>query len=84
MEESGLTGAKVFFADEAHFRADAELRGKWVLIRRTGVGGLDQPKLRGEGQLLLGCVFGDRRGGVDGVGGQQQLRYVLVLQSYLH
>ena len=31
MEESGQTGAKVFFADEAHFRADAELRGKWVL-----------------------------------------------------
>ena len=25
------TGAKIFFADEAHFRADAELRGKWVL-----------------------------------------------------
>ena len=24
-------GEKVFFADEAHFRADAELRGKWVL-----------------------------------------------------
>ena len=24
-------GAKIFFADEAHFRADAELRGKWVL-----------------------------------------------------
>ena len=23
--------AKIFFADEAHFRADAELRGKWVL-----------------------------------------------------
>ena len=31
MDESGQTGAKVFFADEAHFRADAELRGKWVL-----------------------------------------------------
>ena len=30
MEESGQTGAKVFFADEAHFRADAEL-GQWVL-----------------------------------------------------
>ncbi len=30
-DESGRTGAKVFFADEAHFRADAELRGKWVL-----------------------------------------------------
>ena len=24
-------GAKVFFADEAHFCADTELRGKWVL-----------------------------------------------------
>ena len=24
-------GATIFFADEAHFRADAELRGKWVL-----------------------------------------------------
>ena len=27
-EEAQLTGAKVFFADEAHFRADAELRGQ--------------------------------------------------------
>ena len=25
------SGEKIFFADEAHFRADAELRGKWVL-----------------------------------------------------
>ncbi len=24
-------GAEIFFADEAHFRADADLRGKWVL-----------------------------------------------------
>ena len=31
MEEAQRTGAKVFFVDEAHFRADAELRGKWVL-----------------------------------------------------
>ncbi len=30
-EETRRTGAKIFFADEAHFRADAELRGKWVL-----------------------------------------------------
>ena len=22
---------KIFFVDEAHFRADADLRGKWVL-----------------------------------------------------
>ena len=27
-EEARRTGAKIFFADEAHFRADAELRGK--------------------------------------------------------
>jgi hypothetical protein len=25
------TGAKVFFVDEAHFRADIELRAKWIL-----------------------------------------------------
>ena len=30
-EEAYRSGAKIFFADEAHFRADAELRGKWVL-----------------------------------------------------
>ena len=30
-EEAQHTGAKIFFADEAHFRADAKLRGKWVL-----------------------------------------------------
>ncbi len=30
-DETQRTGAKTFFADEAHFRAGAELRGKWVL-----------------------------------------------------
>ena len=29
--EARRSGAKIFFADEAHFRADAELRGKWVV-----------------------------------------------------
>ena len=29
-EEACQSNAKIFFADEAHFRADAELRGKWV------------------------------------------------------
>ena len=29
--EAQLTGAKIFFVDEAHFRADADLRGKWML-----------------------------------------------------
>ena len=30
-EEAQRSGTKIFFADEAHFRADSELRGKWVL-----------------------------------------------------
>ena len=30
-EEAVESGAKIFFADEAHFRADVELRGRWVL-----------------------------------------------------
>ena len=30
-EEAQESGAKIFFVDEAHFRADADLRGKWVL-----------------------------------------------------
>jgi len=29
--EAAASGAKLFFADEAHFYADADLRGKWVL-----------------------------------------------------
>jgi transposase len=31
LAEARATGAKIFFADEAHFRADGDLRGKWVL-----------------------------------------------------
>ena len=30
-DEVGRTGGKIFFADEAHSRADVELRGKWTL-----------------------------------------------------
>jgi len=30
-DEATTSGAKLFFADEAHFYADADLRGKWVL-----------------------------------------------------
>ncbi len=31
LAEAQTTGAKIFFVDEAHFRADGDLRGKWVL-----------------------------------------------------
>ena len=73
------TGAKIFVADEAHFRADADLRGKWVLKGEPALVDSTSPR-RGEkerhpyliqGQLLLGGVSGDRRGGGDGTGGQQ-------------
>ena len=66
-DEGWRTGAKIFFAGEVHFRADAELRGEWVLkgepapvSTRAGFGGLDQPELWRKGRLLLGSVPGDR------------------------
>ena len=88
-DEARGTGAKIFFADEAHFRADAELRGKWVLR------GEPAPRFH-EGRLwwtrparamakrpatTRRCAWRPGRacpresgGGVDGAGGQQQLR----------
>ena len=41
------TGTKMFFADEAHFRADADLRGKWVLKGEPALVGSTSPR-RGE------------------------------------
>ncbi len=41
------TGVKIFFADEAHFRADADLRGKWVLKGEPALVGSTSPR-RGE------------------------------------
>ena len=43
-DESGRNGGKVFFADEAHFRADAELRGKWVLRGEPALVDSSSPK----------------------------------------
>jgi hypothetical protein len=43
------TGAKIFFVDEAHFRADGDLRGLWVckgtpaLVDSTSPGGVRRP-----------------------------------------
>ena len=73
-EAAQLTGAKVFFVDEARFRADAELRGKWALRGEPALVDSTSPKYGGEGQLLLGGVPGDGGGGVDGTEGQQQQR----------
>ena len=38
------TGARIFFADEAHFRADAELRGKWVLKGKPALVDSNSPR----------------------------------------
>jgi hypothetical protein len=61
--EAEATGAKHFFVDEAHFYADVDLRGKWVLKGTP---------LWGEGQLLRGGLSGNGRGRGDAPGGQQQ------------
>ena len=43
-DQSGHTDGKVFFIDEAHFRADAELRGKWVLRGEPALVDFSSPK----------------------------------------
>ena len=46
-EEARRSGAKILCADEAHCRADAELRGKWVLKGGPGLVDSTSPR-RGE------------------------------------
>ncbi len=43
-DQSGRTGGKVFFVDEAHFRADAKLRGEWVLRGEPALVDSSSPK----------------------------------------
>ena len=43
-EEAQRTRARIFFADEAHFRADAELRGKWVLKGKPALVDSNSPR----------------------------------------
>jgi transposase len=45
--EAQATGAKIFFVDEAHFRADVQLRAKWVLRGQPALADSTSPK-RGE------------------------------------
>jgi transposase len=44
VSEAAATGAKIFFVDEAHFRADADLRGKWVLKGQPALGDSTSPR----------------------------------------
>ena len=43
-DEAQRTEARIFFADEAHFRADAELRGKWVLKGKPALVDSNSPR----------------------------------------
>ena len=42
--EAAQIGAKIFFVDEAHFRADVELRTKWVLRGEPALVATSSPK----------------------------------------
>lgn len=43
--EAQARGAMIFFVDEAHFRADADLRGKWVLRGEPALVDSTSPRL---------------------------------------
>jgi transposase len=44
LSEAQTTGAKIFFADEAHFRADVDLRSKWVLRGEPALADTSSPR----------------------------------------
>ena len=68
------SGGKIFFPDEAHFRADAELRGKWVLRGEPALVDSTGPR-RGKKASYYSAVCLEPGGiGVDGTGGKQQRR----------
>ena len=49
------TGAKVFFADEAHFQADADLRGKWAQKGEPALVSSSSPRRGEKGGGLSPC-----------------------------
>ena len=73
-EEAQLTGAKVFFVDEAHFRADAELRGKWVLRGEPALVDSTSPKYGEKASYYSAVCLETGGGGVDGLGGNSNSR----------
>ena len=68
-EEVQRSGAKIFFADEAHFRSDAELGGKWVLKGEVALVDSTSPRYEEKASYYSAVCPGDRGGGVDGIGG---------------
>ena len=55
--EAQTTGAKIIFVDEAHFRADVELRAKWVLRGEPAFADSTSPKFGEKATYYSGvCV----------------------------
>ena len=57
--EARAVGARILFVDEAHFRADVELRARWVLRGEPAWVQLDQSPAGRESYLQLGHLPGD-------------------------
>ena len=60
VDEVERTGGKIFFADEAHFRADAELQGKWTLKGEPVLMDSTSPRRGEKASYYSGGVLGDR------------------------
>ena len=60
-EEAQRTEARIFFADEAHFRADAELRGKWVLKGQPALVDSTSPGMGRRPTTIQRCAWRPRR-----------------------
>lgn len=55
--EAQVAGARIFFVDEAHFRADVELRAKWVLRGEPALADSTSPRLGEKASYYSGvCV----------------------------
>ena len=55
--EARQLGTKVFFADEAHFRADADLRGKWVLKGEPALVESTSPRWGEKASIIRRCAW---------------------------
>jgi len=64
--EAQAAGAQIFFVDEAHFRADGDLHGKWVLKGQPALVDSSCPRWGEKAKLLLGGLPGDGGDGAHG------------------
>ena len=70
------SGARIFFADEAHFRADAELRVKWVLKGEPALVDSSSPRYGEKASYYSAVCLETGEVEVDGTGREQQRRNI--------